>query len=890
MTERAQLRRAVRICAAVFTLVLVTALFSLPKASATGGRPPRRPSTAREGLAAVPVPGDHYAPGGTTIVLRGIGAARLSSITVVGSVSGPHAGTLTRIDDGVVFAPQRPFAPGEIVTVRTPGVSVTGAGGHDYYQFGTATPASPAMAAKALRLAAATDQSDAGGGNGQRFAAAPTCTEATYHSTPFLHAPQLCMNLGVTTHGTENGTYLFATPSDMGAGIWTDDGELVWWHSAVPGPANLDETVVHFHGEPLLAVWSGPLGDYGTGYVTLYNEHYQVVGKVTAAGAFAGAEIDLHEFQVTPDGDALFGIYDPVQVSIDGSTQTVLQYVVQKVSLVAGESGIETGQLLFEWDSLSDVPVTASQVPDSEPTTPWDYFHGNAITLDTDGNIVVSSRNTWGIYKIDDTPADADYGHVVWQVGAAGDSQLQEPWCYQHDITALGHDQYSLFDDGGLGPGCAPGDGEHASRALVITVDPSTTPATVTLDNSYVHSPPLYAEFTGSAQRLADGNMLVDWGSLPEITEYSDSGSVLMDLTMSDASYRGLRYAWDGQPLTQPAMAMSAGGGRTTIWTSWNGATAVAAWRVIEGPSASQARAVGKPIAKTSFESEITLPTEYPLVGVEALSASGAVVGVSKLATTSGYLVADQSGKVSGLGNAAGESTPAPAHAGSAVTAIAESPGGGGDWLVTAKGAVFASGDTHSYGSAASLPLAAPMVGIAATPDGRGYWLAGGAGGVFSYGDAKFYGSAGQLHLAAPIVAIVATPDGHGYWMFAADGGIFAYGDAHFYGSLGGTHFGGHVVSAATTPDGHGYWIVTSAGGVFSYGDSHFHGSLGATRTETPIVSIAATNDGDGYWLTEANGHVSGFGDAPVYSPPADDTSTSPVVAITGSRAAPPSA
>jgi hypothetical protein len=838
-------------------------------------------------VAAVPVPGGDYAPAGTPISLRGSGAAKLARIVVAGSRSGPHAGTLTRIAGGVVFTPQRPFAPGETVTVRTPGVSVTGAGGHDYYQFGTAIPASPAMAAMALRAAAATDQSEAGGSRGHRSPAAPACAVATYHSTPFLHAPQLCMNLGVTTHGTESGTYLFATPTDTGAGIWSDDGELVWWQSAVPGPSNLDESVVHYGGETLLAVWSGPLGEYGNGYVTLYNEHYQVVGKVTSAGAFAGAEIDLHEFQVTPNGDALFGVYDPVQVSIDGSTQTVLQYVVQEVSLVAGKSGIETGQLLFEWDSLSDVPVTASQVPDSEPTAPWDYFHGNAITLDTDGNIVVSSRNTWGIYKLDDTPADADYGHVIWQVGAAGDSQLQEPWCYQHNITALGHDQYSLFDDGGLGPGCAPGDGEHASRALVITVDPATTPATVTLDSSYLHSPPLYAEFTGSAQRLSDGNMLVDWGSLPEITEYSESGSVLMDLTMSAGSYRGLRYAWDGLPLTQPAMAMSAGAGRTTIWASWNGATGIAAWRVIEGPSASKARAVGKPFTKTSFESEITLPTEYPLVGVEALGASGAVLGTSKLATTSGYLIADKSGKVAGLGNAAGASTPEPAHAGSAVTALAESPGGGG-WLVTAKGAVFASGVAHSYGSAASLPLAAPMVGIASTPDGHGYWLADGAGGVFSYGDAKFYGSAGDLHLAAPIVAIVATPDGHGYWMFAADGGIFAYSDAHFYGSLGGTGFAGHVAAAATTPDGHGYWIVTSTGGVFSYGDTRFHGSLGASRTASPVVGIAATSDGDGYWLAEADGYVAGFGDAPVYSPPPAGTPPSPAVAVAGSRAAPP--
>jgi hypothetical protein len=110
--------------------------------------------------------------------------------------------------------------------------------------------------------------------------------------------------------------------------------------------------------------------------------------------------------------------------------------VAQKVSLVQDSSGIHTGSVLFQWSSLSDVPVSESKVTPTGST--WDYFHGNAISEDTDGNLLVSARNTWGIYKIDDIPATAGYGHVVWEVGAKGDHTLSEPWCYQHDVLTVG--------------------------------------------------------------------------------------------------------------------------------------------------------------------------------------------------------------------------------------------------------------------------------------------------------------------------------------------------------------------------------------------------------------------------------------------------------------------
>jgi len=46
---------------------------------------------------------------------------------------------------------------------------------------------------------------------------------------------------------------------------------------------------------------------------------------------------------------------------------------------------------------------------------------------------------------------------------------------------------------------------------------------------------------------------------------------------------------------------------------------------------------------------------------------------------------------------------------------------------------------------------------MADTPDGGGYWLVANDGGIFTYGDAAFLGSAGGLHLVKPVVALART-------------------------------------------------------------------------------------------------------------------------------------
>ena len=50
--------------------------------------------------------------------------------------------------------------------------------------------------------------------------------------------------------------------------------------------------------------------------------------------------------------------------------------------------------------------------PPTSPSTPYDYFHINAVNLDTDGNLLISGRAVSTIYKV-----DRHTGNIIWRLG-----------------------------------------------------------------------------------------------------------------------------------------------------------------------------------------------------------------------------------------------------------------------------------------------------------------------------------------------------------------------------------------------------------------------------------------------------------------------------------------
>jgi hypothetical protein len=134
----------------------------------------------------------------------------------------------------------------------------------------------------------------------------------------------------------------------------------------------------------------------------------------------------------------------------------------------------------------------------------------------------------------------------------------------------------------------------------------------------------------GSLEPLPNGNELVGWGSAPYVSEFSSAGQILMDATLPgpDLSYRARLDPWVGLPLYPPAGAARRRAGQTTVYASWNGATRVAAWRVLgrAGPGALRPLATG---ARAGFETAIPVASGAGDFQVQALDARGRVLGTS---------------------------------------------------------------------------------------------------------------------------------------------------------------------------------------------------------------------------------------------------------------------
>src|SRR6266542_3889151 len=279
---------------------------------------------------------------------------------------------------------------------------------------------------------------------------------------------------------------------------------------------------------------------------------------------------------------------------------------------VVQEVDVATRKLLFEWHSLPHVAVSESYEHMPEEI-PYDYFHINSVAPDGPDRLLISGRHVSAIYEIRKSD-----GAVVWRLGGKKSDFTMgrgTHFAWQHDARRLSDGTISLFDNAAEHPGEA-----KESKVLVVRLD--ETKRTAELVRSYTRPKPLLSTSQGNAQFLPDGHVLVGWGANPFVTEFSRDGRVLLDLAFGNKdvdSYRAFKDEWVGRPADRPRAVVREG----RLYVSWNGATDVARWRVLAG---------GKRVAefsKSGFETSETIPSRARSVVVQALDASGRVLGSS---------------------------------------------------------------------------------------------------------------------------------------------------------------------------------------------------------------------------------------------------------------------
>ncbi|HEX7078478.1 MAG TPA: aryl-sulfate sulfotransferase [Candidatus Eisenbacteria bacterium] len=457
-----------------------------------------------------------------------------SAFAVSGSRSGSHPGRAVLSDDrlAIVWRPDTPFLPGERVNwslargVRLEsGKAVDGASA----AFEVAGP--ERAAARPLDVAAMIREEITAAGGGSLGAPpiggwplAPGWVAAARADTLPPDFPPIYR----TVEGPSAAGRIFLAsfsfvnpllPSYLM--ILEDDGTPVFYRK-VPNRA------FDFKMQP-----DGRLTyfDDSVGRFYALDAQYAVVDSFACGN---GYQTDLHDLRVLPDGHALVMAYDPETVDMSvvvpggNPAATVLGLIVQELD--------RDKNVVFEWRSWDHFQITDATHVDLTASS-VDYVHGNAVELDTDGNLLISSRHMEEITKI-----DRQTGDVLWRFGGKNNQFTfvndTVRFSYQHAIRRIANGDVTLFDNGNYHD-------SPFSRAVEYRLDESAMEATMVWQ--YQNLPLIWGFAMGYVQRLDDGNTLIGWGTAnPTVTEVNARGEMVGGLTFDAGtiSYRAYRFPW----------------------------------------------------------------------------------------------------------------------------------------------------------------------------------------------------------------------------------------------------------------------------------------------------------------------------------------------------------
>jgi hypothetical protein len=196
--------------------------------------------------------------------------------------------------------------------------------------------------------------------------------------------------------------------------------------------------------------------------------------------------------------------------------------------------------LVFEWLSYDYFNIIDAVHEDLTQHT-IDYVHMNSIAVDYDGNIIISSRHLSEVTKI-----NRQTGEIIWRLGGENND-----FAFIDDIFGLSYQHYTrpveakpnhyiIFDNGNYHY-------PQFSRAVEFQID--TLNMTASKIWEYRHTPDRYTPWMGSAQRLPNGNTLINYadGSLPKATEVSEFGEIVYEGNFVNYihCYRTFRFEWE---------------------------------------------------------------------------------------------------------------------------------------------------------------------------------------------------------------------------------------------------------------------------------------------------------------------------------------------------------
>jgi hypothetical protein len=464
-------------------------------------------------------------------------------------------------------------------------------------------------------------------------AALPATADAASYNKLVKSVPGLRIPRVITTVNDKDKApgYIFITPrakpgQRTGPTILDADGRVVWFHRLSRTRTAIGMQPQTYLGKPVLT-WGQrpPLVNEGDPYRrttrsvsnVIADTNYRIIASVRARGR--DIHTDLHVFQITKANTALvlgFRIYHADLSKYGGPKRSaVLDNIVQEID-------IKTGRALMTWSAVRHIAPTYSYVKPPDKGA-WDAYHINAISEDTDGNLLLTARHMSAVYKI-----DRRTGKIIWKLGGKKSNfklSSSSSFFYPHDAQRAADGTLTIFDNRATAVDKSRG----ASRALNLRVD--TTKRTVSLANAFRHPINSTATSQGNISELPGGNFFVGWGSSPWFSEYAPDGRLLFAAHTNSAwnqSYRAFKADWHATPNSDPAIFARVGAGRVAAYVSWNGATEVRSWRLMGGSDPDHLSPIGE-APWTDFETKLSFQATPAYVQAQALDANGKVIGLS---------------------------------------------------------------------------------------------------------------------------------------------------------------------------------------------------------------------------------------------------------------------
>ena len=310
------------------------------------------------------------------------------------------------------------------------------------------------------------------------------------------------------------------------------------------------------------------------------NSDYQTVATVTGGN---GLQADLHDFQIAPHDVAYITAYNPIRcdlASVGGPRNgAILDTAVQADRHARPGSCAGNG-------TASTTSASRESETSRRPRARGTGFTSTRSIPQPDGDLLISARNTWASYQL-----QGGTGTILWRLGGLKSSFTMGPGtktAWQHDAPhAVRRRHHALRRR--LGPAAM-------SRSRVRCGSRSTSRPT-----GRAWSPPARTRprrcsprARATCRRSRTGTAVVGYGGVPEISEYAKDrlAALRRPPAVRDDLLPGLPLPLERTPV-EPRRRLAASlnnVGETIVHMSWNGATAVASWRVLAGETSGIAR------------------------------------------------------------------------------------------------------------------------------------------------------------------------------------------------------------------------------------------------------------------------------------------------------------